>query len=51
MHILIKADPLNETRYNPDHENYFKENESELSMDNVRILANIPYRPVSYRKE
>ena len=51
MHILIKADPMNETRYSPEHEEYFKEYESELSMDNVRVLANIPYRPVSYRKE
>ncbi len=51
MHILIKADPMNETRYSTEHEEYFKEHESELSMDNVRILANIPYRSVSYRKE
>jgi hypothetical protein len=51
MHILIKADPLNETRYSPDHEEYFKQYESELTLDTVRDLAKIPYRPVSYKKE
>ncbi len=51
MHILIKADPLSQSRYNPDHEAYWREHESELSMDNIRILADIPYRTVSYRKK
>jgi hypothetical protein len=51
MHILIKADPQNESRYSSEHEEYFKENEPELSMDNIRILSNIPYRPISYKKE
>jgi hypothetical protein len=50
MHVLLKTDPLNESRYSPEHEAYWRENESELSMDNVRILVNIPHRPTSYRK-
>lgn len=50
MHILIKADPLSTTRYDKDHEEYFKQNESELSPETVRELAKIPYRLVSYRK-
>ncbi len=51
MHLLIKADPLYESRYDPLHEEYFKEHESELTMDNIRVLSTIPYRTVSYRKE
>ena len=50
MHVLIKADPMSKTRYSSDHEEYWKEYESELSMDNVRVLANIPHRLTSYRK-
>ena len=51
MHVLIKADPLNESRYCPDHETYWRASESEFSVDTVRALARIPYRPVSYKKE
>jgi hypothetical protein len=51
MHILIKADPRSDTRYSPEHEEYFKQYESELTLDTVRDLAKIPYRPVSYKKE
>ena len=50
MHVLIKADPMSKTRYSADHEEYWKEFESDLSMDNVRVLANIPHRLTSYRK-
>ena len=50
MHVLIKADPLSSQRYCTDHEEYFKEYESDLSMDTVRVLANIPHRLISYRK-
>ena len=50
MHILMKADPMNETRYDPDHEVYWKQFASELSMDNIRVLANIPHRPTSYKR-
>ena len=49
MHVLIKADPMSKTRYSPDHEEYWKEFESDLSMDNVRVLSNIPHRLTSYR--
>lgn len=51
MHVLIKADPMSKTRYSPDHEEYFKIHESELSLDTVRALASFPYRPVSYKRE
>ena len=51
MHVLLKADPLHESRYCPEHEAYFRANESELSMDTVRALAHLPYRAVSYRNE
>jgi hypothetical protein len=51
MHILINADPMSGNRYNPDHENYLRANESELSLDLVRELANFPYRSISYKKE
>lgn len=51
MHVLLKADPMNESRYSPDHEEFFKQNESELGPDTVRALASFPYRPVSYKKE
>ena len=51
MHLLLKADPLHENRYSPDHESYWRAHESELTLDNIRVLAHIPYRPVSYKKE
>ena len=51
MHVLLKSDPLNESRYCPDHEAYWREFESDFSIDTVRALAHIPYRPVSYKKE
>lgn len=50
MHILINADPLSENRYCPEHETYLREHESELTIDDVRVLAEIPHRHVSYRK-
>ena len=50
MHIIIKADPMSDTRYCPDHEEYYRQHEAELSPDTVRELAAIPYRPVSYKK-
>ena len=51
MHLLIKSDPLSDSRYDQAHEAYFKEHESELTIDNIRMLAKIPYRTVSYNKE
>ncbi|HDJ22137.1 MAG: hypothetical protein DRI93_06390 [Aquificota bacterium] len=50
MHIMIKADPKVETRYCEKHQKYWMENESELTLDNIRILANLPHRSISYRK-
>jgi len=51
MHVLIKGDPMSETRYCTEHEAYLKAHESELSLDTVRELASFPYRSISYKKE
>ncbi len=51
MHVMLTADPMHETRYSPDHEAFWRENESELTLDNIRVLSDIPYRPVSYKRE
>ena len=51
MHLMLTADPLHESRYSSDHEAYWRLNESEFSIDMVRTLAHIPFRPVSYKKE
>lgn len=51
MHLMINADPLRETRYSTDHETFFRNHESEMSLDNIRTLANIPFRPVTYTRE
>ena len=50
MHLMLKSDPLYESRYDPVHEEYFKEHESELTLDSIRLLAKIPYKTVSSRK-
>jgi hypothetical protein len=51
MHIMINSDPIHETRYSSDHEEFFRNHESDMSLENIRTLANIPFRPVSYKKE
>jgi len=51
MHLLIKADPSSKTRYCSKHEAYLKEHESELTLNTIRVLSKIPYRPVAYKKE
>lgn len=42
MHIIIKADPKYEERYDPQHEQYYREHQGELNLEAVRYLANIP---------
>jgi hypothetical protein len=46
MHILIKADPKVEGRYDKQHEEYAKKAEM-LNMDFVKTLAEFPRREVS----
>lgn len=42
MHLMLKADPKNETRYDKAHESYYRENQKEIGMDSVRLLASLP---------
>jgi hypothetical protein len=42
MHLLLKADQKNETRYDKAHESYYKEYQREIGLDSVRILASMP---------
>ena len=46
MHILIKADPKVEGRYDKQHEEYAKKADM-LNMDFVKTLAEFPRREVS----
>ena len=42
MHLMLKADPKNESRHDQAHESYYREHQREIGLDSVRILASIP---------
>ena len=49
MHMLMKSDPLASV-YAPDHEEFYREHQSELTVNSVKALAMVPYRNLSYKK-
>ena len=51
MHLMINADPIHETRHSPELEAFFKNHSAEITLENIRTLANIAFRPVTYKKE
>lgn len=49
MHMLMKSDPLAKV-YEADHEEFFKSNHSDLTLDAIKGLSVIPYRSVTYEQ-
>ncbi len=49
MHILMKSDPM-ATVYTPEHEEFYKAHQDELTVNSVKALSRIPYRAVTYNK-
>ncbi len=47
MHVLMKSDPLTKV-YEAGHEEFYKENRSDLTIDSIKELAVIPFRAVTY---
>lgn len=50
MHLLLKADPTLNTRYDKEHEEYFCEHQKELGLNSVRILSSQPRADMSLTK-
>ncbi|MGD2142070.1 MAG: hypothetical protein PVH79_01165 [Candidatus Bathyarchaeota archaeon] len=46
MHLLLKADPDKESRYCKAHGEFCDDHRSELSLDIVRYLHNLPMVPM-----
>lgn len=49
MHMLMKSDPL-ATVYEAGHEEFYKANRADLTIDSIKQLAVIPYRSITYNK-
>lgn len=49
MHMLMKWDPLSKI-YETGHEEFYKANQIDLTIDAVKTLAAIPYRSITYDK-
>ncbi len=49
MHMLMKADPLSKV-YEVRHEEFYKANQMDITIDAVKKLAEIPYRTITYEK-
>lgn len=49
MHMIMKSDPL-ATVYEAGHEEFYKANHTDLTIDSIKELAAIPYRTVTYNK-
>jgi hypothetical protein len=49
MHMMMKSDPLSAV-YEDGHETFYKEHQSELTMNSIKELAKVPFRKISYRK-
>ena len=49
MHLLMKSDPLSKV-YEEGHEEFFKANQMDITIDAVKKLAEIPYRTITYTK-
>ena len=49
MHLLMKADPLSKV-YEVGHEEFYKANQMDITIDAVKKLAEIPYRTITYTK-
>ena len=47
MHMLMKSDPLAKV-YEAGHEEFYKANRSDLTIDSIKELAVIPYRAITY---
>ncbi len=49
MHMLMKSDPLSKV-HDAEHEEFYKANPIDLTIDSVKTLAMIPYRSITYNK-
>jgi len=47
MHMLMKSDPLAKV-YEAGHEEFYKANRSDLTIDSIKELSVIPYRAITY---
>jgi len=45
--MLMKSDPLAKV-YEAGHEEFYKANRSDLTIDSIKELAVIPYRAITY---
>jgi len=48
-HILMKSDPLSKV-YEAGHEEFYKANGADLTIEFTKKLARIPYRTITYNK-
>jgi hypothetical protein len=49
MHILMKSDPLSKV-YEAGHEEFYKANQADLTIDSIKNLSVLPYRLITYTK-
>ena len=49
MHMLMKSDPLSKV-YEVGHEEFYKTNYADLTIDSIKKLSKIPYRSITSNK-
>jgi len=49
MHLLMKSEPLSKV-YEAGHEEFYKANQMDITIDAVKKLADMPYRTITYSK-